>query len=370
MSAPARWLPDVHRSIAAALVLVLATCWSQSPVAPAAQTAAGFAIDVELIADPVVPKAVVLNWTRLLRRAGAASVRQVGRVPADAAAVEPLGKDRLLVRAMLLRSGSLRIGNSVIRPGDRRGLEQLLSRIRAEGPLAFAPKTEHWDLPEPMFVHVFRALAGPAQFQYEAVPLSELVDDVRARIELPIRVAEGAKKTVAERRVAVELKSVSLGTALAHVLGSAGLGFAPRRTGPSSVTLMIDAASALQRPWPVGWKAAEPPGQLVPRLFERVTIPPRRLPAMQLIASLAVHCRVPFLVDHLALAKQKIDIGEVVVDVGCRNRALALCFKDALRPASLTYRVKVDEAGKPLVVIEPLIRLQTFPRDARGSASR
>ncbi len=357
-------VPCHQKRVAASLLYVTAAwaalCLLVAP-SPAVQTDGTFTIDVELATDPVVPKGLVLNWVRLLREAGAASVRQVGRLRPDAPVIEPAGKQRLTVRAVLLRNGSLRIGKATVRPGDREGLRKLLAQIRAEGPLVFAPKTERWNLPEPLFVQVFGELSIPAQFEYEEVLVSKLLDDVRDRINLPIIVSEDAKPAVQERSVAVVLKSVSLGTALAHVLGSVGLGFEPRRTGPSTVALVVGQARALKDPWPIGWKATEPPGRLVPRLFERVTIPPRRLPVMQLIASLAVHCRVPFLVDHVALARKGIDIADVMVDVGCRNRALVLCFKDALRPASLSYAVKVDEGGRPLVVIQPLVQFQRFP---------
>lgn len=303
------------------------------------------------VESPVVSKGIVLSWVRLLRSVGVPSIREGGS--ATSPTVWLVGPHDIWVTATIQRDASLRIDKYIVRFGDRSGLRAVLEKLRREGPLAFAPTTEHWGLPAPLLKKLMEWLAVPAKLDYEETPLKQVLDDLDKRVEPAIEVAPEAEKIVSDAVVTVEMKSVSAGTACATVLGAYGLAFEPRRMGATKIVLHVAPADAIERRWPVGWRPTVSPGQAVPDLFRKVTIVPQRVALAQLIGAVASYCKTPVLADQLLLKQRNIDPATTVVSVGGTNMPLALLFSRALREAGLKYVVRVDEAGRPIIVVIP-----------------
>lgn len=302
-------------------------------------------------ASPFISKGIVLQWVQTLQQAGAGTVREASATAGPP--VRSVGSRGIWLTAVIERDGSLRIGNQTIRLGDRQRLRVVLDRLRREGPLAFAPQTEHWGLPAPLFQKLMEWLSVPADVSCEDAPLGEILKELDSRIEPSIRVSEEAQSTVEGARVTVELKSVSAGTALAAILGAYGLAFEPHWTGGTTVELVVAPADHLDRRWPIGWRPSVTPGKAVPALFEKVTIVPQRVSLAQLVGAVASYCKVPVLIDQLLLRGRDLDPATTVVSVGGTNKPLALLFSRALREAGLKYVVRVDEGGRPLLVVIP-----------------
>jgi hypothetical protein len=308
------------------------------------------AVDL-VVTSPVLPKSVVLHWAEALRRAGAVSVRESSRMEPATPVVRTEGKERYRLTALVLPDGNLQIADVVVAAGDAPTLRALLKKVEAEGQFAFVARASDWQLPAPLWAELRRELEQRADWQFEETPLQDILSNVDERLKASVRIDPESWPLVQKRRVTVSLTSVSLGTALAQLLGSVGLAFEPKWTAAGELELWIRPLAKLRKPWPVGWPLKDFPSNAVPRLFDRVTIPVQRVSLVQLATSVAQHAQVPVLFDPSVFHAHRSP-EEVELDVGAeRPRALAVAVKEALDKAGLKFEVRVDEAGQPFLLI-------------------
>jgi len=152
--------------------------------------------------------------------------------------------------------------------------------------------------------------------------------------------------------VADELEGISSGTALAAVLRPLGLVMVPERKG-TEIQLRIAALAEAKEHWPVGWPPKGNPSETLPDLFKFLTVEIAQTPLTEALVAISGRVKVPLLVDHNALARERVDLA-MKISFPKANTYYGRALDRLLAQAKLKCELRVDEANKPLLWITTL----------------
>ena len=88
------------------------------------------------------------------------------------------------------------------------------------------------------------------------------------------------------------------------------------------------------------------PVDLVPKLFERLEVEITDTPLQEVLDSIQQRLGVPLLLDHVALARGKIDPSQAQVSYAKPRTYYKRILDETTRQAGLKVEVRVDEAGE------------------------
>jgi hypothetical protein len=103
--------------------------------------------------------------------------------------------------------------------------------------------------------------------------------------------------------------------------------------------------------WPVGWPPEKPLPQVIPAMYESLNANIQDVPISTALDALSKRLKVPFLLDHNAMARHGIDPARKKVNSPQSRITYNQLLRKILSQAGLKSEVRVDEAGKPLVWI-------------------
>lgn len=318
---------------------------------------------------PEVDKGRVLQWVELLRAAGAASVSEVPGAATrpkadDEPAVRSAGRGRVLVRAALGPAGNLHVGSDAFRPSDRGRLDAFIKKLRQQGAPGSDPTAPLWGLTQPQFDLLLDALKPASQFALRDKPLGEFLDELRRRTRLAIQLSPEATKRAADVRLTATTGRVSIGAALAYVLGQHGLALEPRASDAGTLSLYVATRNESKRPWPVGMEPQKPPGVVAPKLMAAARYKIKDKPLDRLLSEFAEQLDMDVLLDRATLADKNIDPDKLHATIEIPGGTASAAIRKTLAPLGLKHELRIDEADQPLLwitVAEPTGPAQKKP---------
>ena len=273
--------------------------------------------------------------------------------------------------ARLGRSGGLDFGTRRFAPSDRDRLERWVADLQTYGAAGSPEGQPRWGLTEMQFAMLHRTLSVPAPDGLAGATPA----DGAARFDLPegvtLRWSPEADRLRADRPpAAAGADGLSAGTGLSVFLAGWGLAFRPARTPDGGVELVVVPRPDPPPPvfagtdppppavWPAGWELdtalrRQAVGGALYDLRD-VRIPEATLG--QVMAEAERDTGVPVRSDRAALARAGVDPTTAAVRLAERKASWLLTLRRAAGRHRLTAELRRDEAGRPLVWIEPLGR--------------
>ena len=273
----------------------------------------------------------------------------------DRLGIESRGTDSApvyVVTGFITSANELLMPGGRFRAGDVARLAQWLDELARFGPPDQRPERSAFGLTPEQFEQVHQALAGRIGFSTKGMSRRQVIEKVRERLILPLRIEPRLIQAISEDDVvAEELSDLSCGTALAAALRPPGLALVPRDAKPRGLECLVAEAKPDMEAWPIGWEPEKPRRELLPGSFEFLNVNVQGVPVTQVIEAVSGRLSVPVLLDHNAMARHGIEPDKALVSMPQRRTTYSLLLKRCLYQAGLKSELRVDEAGKPFLWI-------------------
>jgi hypothetical protein len=313
-------------------------------------------IEMDLAGDP---KSSLSHqqWSRLLTQLKVTGLTIRGARPGDAPKIETVGTAAQPVYRV---TGLINDRSELIVPGGRFSLSNTsalaawLKKLSEEGPPG-SPRASGapFGLDETTLKHVQAQLKTPVDFATSEMGTSEAVSQIGRKLSMTVTLEPGADAALrAAGKVRDELQGLSAGTALAALARPAGLALAPRKA-KQGVELIIRKAS-IGDVWPVGLSVEENRQAVLPALFDSISVEIDENPLPDAVGAVCGRLKIPFLLDHNALAVQGVDFQKAVVSLPEMKLSYSLILRKLLGQVGLIGQLRIDEAGTPFLWITTL----------------
>ncbi len=323
-------------------------------IASAASTgrAAG-RVELELVAEDRLPLTAQQDWLRRLGRAGVTNLRLRAGRASDEVGIEVRGtKERpvYVVTGLLTSAGEVLLPGGRCKPADAVRLVRWLDELAKEGPPQERERKSAFGLDRQVFEQVLKDLTRPVGFSTEGMSRREVVEKIGRQLLLPLRI-DPKPPAMGDDKMSDELLGISCGTALAYTLRPLGLCLVPRELGGRGAEYAVVEARAGRKVWPVGWPPEKPRREVMPALFEFLTVNIQGVSVAQGLDAIGKRLKVPMLLDHGALARHGIDPAKVQASLPRARLTYSILLRKLLFQARLKSELRVDEAGQPLIWI-------------------
>jgi len=315
---------------------------------------------LELFADQRASITSQQTWLRELAAAGVSDLRIRAGFP-EKVGIEVLGSED---HPTYLVTGIITAGDELVLPGRRfrvaeapqvaRWLNNLaekgLKEKKEESQGAFGLRAEQFEKAQ-------KDLAQPVAFSTRGTDRGEAVRKIGEQLAGPLRIEGRSLESAGDDKVAEELSGLSCGTALACLLRPAGLGLVPCARGRDDVEYRVVAGKKGVDVWPVGWPPEKPLPQLLPAMYESFNANIQDVPVTTVLEALGKRLKLPFLLDHNALARHGIEPDKKKVNAPQSRTTSNQLLRRTLSQAGLKSEVRLDEAGKPFLwvtTVKPL----------------
>ena len=345
--------------------LIVGMVWA----ATAASVSAASVVHLEIIQEAGGAIDGPQRWIEQLRKLPISSVQVRGSRPGDRPQIQQRGSTEqptFHVTAVLTSRNELQLPGAKFRLGDVQGLSRWLENL---GPAGQAEEpAEAFGLSPQQLVKLRRDLASPLRNSSIHQTTRAVITELQQATVLPIAIDPGAREAFSRAPdVLDEFQGLAVGTVLAAVLRSAGLGFVPERNQGDSIRLTIVAADRLDDVWPVGWPSRQNTRQTIPKLFEFLPVEIVATPLSQALEAIKPRLGAPLLIDRNGLAARQIDLDAVKVRYPAGRTFYKKLLDRLLFQARLEAVVLVDDGDRPFLWIQPIRR---SPRGALSPASR
>lgn len=294
------------------------------------------------------------EWAKLLGELNLSGVQIRGSRPGDKVEIQVGGSPGSRVYRVI---GLLTTGNELQVPGHRfrtsdgAAISQWLMKLAEEGPAVPGAADVPFGLSRQQYIALLRNFAQPVTTATAGVSPGEIAGllNSQARDCVQLNSAD-QRKLAAAPPLVDELRGLAVGTSMAAVLRSQGLGSVPRRAGKQVICSVVEI-NADNAVWPVGLKADDRRRELLPILFESLPVEIDGVSVAETVASIAPRLNVPILYDRLALGIHEIDPAKVQASLPAKRTSYSLLLQKVLFQARLKYELRVDDAGKPFIWI-------------------
>ena len=292
------------------------------------------------------------EWLQVLDKAGAGRIQIRSPQAQDKLKVEVQGTaDRpIYVVTGVLSSGELILPGARFRRSDGARLAQWIADVAENGPPDRREAKTAFGLTAAQMEQVRNDLTQPVGFSTVDKTPAEVLHQIAARLRFPLRADASAVGDLTAEKVVEELTDLSCGTAMACVLRPAGYCLVPQRSG-RELSYSVIQARAGQEVWPIGSKPEGAAKDVLPALYESLTVNIQNVPAARALKAIGGRLKVPVLIDHNALARYNIDLEKVTVSAPQGRTTHSLILQKVLFQARLKPELRVDEAGKPFLWI-------------------
>lgn len=310
---------------------------------------AALPVDLEVAVVQAAPLGAMQQWGQRLSELDLAGVRLRGAHAGDKPSIRPVGAGEALrfrVVGVLNQRDQLVLPGGVFGQGDMAQLKKFLEQV-PEAQAEQGVERGAFGLTKHEFAQVYDDLSRVLTDTTVGVAPAALVADLTAGLSVPLAVDADAR-TMLDRAgpLAVELKDMTSGTALALALRTAGLGLAPQHPRGGKLELRIARLVPRVETWPVGWSPEKTPRQSAPGMYRFTTIEISGHSLQQAVAALAPHMGLPLLFDEHLMAERGIDLAKVQVKFPNRRTYVRRALDNVLSQGHLTGEVRVDEAGR------------------------
>lgn len=217
-----------------------------------------------------------------------------------------------------------------------------------------------WGLSQAQFKELMQVLAVKNKQATKGDTLANALQHMPVPESTPIEYHSTAERILGatqEHPLQVEVKNVSIGTALASVLSQSGLGFQPYRQPDGSIHLLVQPLKDLKDPWPVGFDVDEktPRNEILPSLFKMVNAGFDSITLRDVFEVVTEQTGVPILVDYTGCTAHGVDPATHRVSYPRKKTAFALVLRSVVRGSTLNYKFRQDESGTPFIYVFPFV---------------
>ena len=333
------------------LPITLASLWAT----PLPACGAG-RVELELLTAERVPITAQQEWLRRLAEVGVGNLRIRSKRPLDKIGITRRGTETASVYAVtgiITSSGEILLPGGRFRTTDAARLARWLDDLAQSGPAEGRPGKTAFGLTAQQFGQLHEKLAQPVGFSTQGVSRRQVVETIAGRLPLQID-REMVRAMRDEDLVAEELSNLTCGTALAYVVRPLGVCLVPRASGPHGVECVLTRAKPNVEAWPVGWEPEKRPGEVLPGLFEFLSVNVQGVEVTKVIGAVRDRLKVPVLLDYNAMARHGVELDKALVSLPQRRTSYTLLLKKTLYQAGLKSELRVDEAGKPFLWVTTL----------------
>lgn len=314
-------------------------------------------VELELFTEERTPLTAQQDWLQELAKVRVSRLRIIAKGSASKVGVEVRGTDASPVYVV---TGVITSSNDLLLPGGRYSLRNAgqagkwLIDLARKGPASKPEATGPFGLKPDEYEAVRFALARPAGFPTQGSARTAVVEKLAAQLGLPMKIDPGLRQAMGDDPVAEDSSGLSGGTVLACLLRPAGLCLVPRRTSQGDVEgAMVTSQPGLES-WPIGWEPKKTTKSLVPAYYETFNANVENVPVTTVLSAVAKRLKVPFLLDHYALARQGIEPQKALVNAPQSQTTYNQLLRKVLSQAKLKGELRVDEAGKPFFWVTTL----------------
>lgn len=329
---------------------------AQSRTRPAAKAEIRTEVRVELLTDRRGAPLAAQRWAKSFQQFKVALRirRAIGGERTSIREKTTGGLRRVTVIGRLDRSGRILVPGKSFSPGNPTTLGKWLEELGTFGAKGNPSGQPAFGLTEGQFNTLFETLAQPVGSDLSGKPLAEAIGSLgltgAMRLDLA-RLGASARAIVPPR---TNGKGLSRGATLAALLASGGFAFQPRRTPAGRLELRIVKPAAGTTTWPVGWPPRLSRLKTARPLFKIVPVELNEAAFLEVIDAIATETKIPMLIDHHGLAQKQIDPDKLKVTVPAKKTSWFQLQKSVTNPHHLTRDLRIDEAGKPFVLVTPI----------------
>lgn len=345
-------------------------------------------IELEIAAEHGLQITAPQQWLQLLTGIGIRNVRIRGAEPADAPAVRNRGtpqQPRYHVLGILSTREQLHLPGGTFGRGDLNRLKDYFDRLAADGGERLTAPQTLFGLTEQEIAAVLTDLTQPVGIETKGQAPRAVLDQLQSNLKSRFAIDPAADRFLQNAKPTTdELRNLSAGTAVAILLRAQGLALYPEKPRGQPVRFRIaphpgEAAlaagrtartlnptsnaslsneSAAGKPndftrttWPVGWETDRAPGAAAPSLFEQLNAEIEGFTLAETLAAIGPRLKVPYYLDHLALAEVQIDPAAVQIRIPRQRISYKRLLDSVLTQARLGCEIRADEAGTVFVWI-------------------
>ena len=307
-------------------------------------------IEFELVTEKGFPLTGSHEWTRFLADFKLNRVRIRSGAGGEQPAIETSGPEATpthYVLGVLTARSQLRLPGGTFSLRDKARLKDWILRLSQNGQESVTTGRAAFGLSGRQLVAVHQALAAKVRTRTKGQRVEPMIAAIARGATEQVAIDSSVKDLVkGESLVADELTGLASGTSLAAILRPLGLVFVPVFSRGGGAQLRVMAVADAPESWPVGWPSEARPVDLVPKLFERLEVEIADTPLQEVLDSVQQRLGVPLLVDHVALARGKIDPSQAQVSYAKPRTYYKRILDETTRQAGLKVEVRVDEAGQ------------------------
>ncbi|MBL9125750.1 MAG: hypothetical protein JNG90_19070 [Planctomycetaceae bacterium] len=312
-------------------------------------------VELEIVTEAGGAITAGQEWAKLFGELNLSGVQIRGSRPGDKVDLRVSGSPGSRVYhvvGVLTSRNELLVPGKRFRPSDSAAIADWLTRLAEDGPGQPGDEEVPFGLKRDQYVSLRRSLGRPVAARTLEQGAAELADELNRTAGDCFQLTTGARRQLAGAGPwRDELQGLAVGTALAAVLRSEGLGGVPRRGAGTQVICTVSELDENHAAWPVGFNADARRRELLPILFEFLNAEIEGASVAETIDSVAPRLGVPVLYDRLALEIHGIDPAQVEASLPAKRTSYSLLLQKVLFQARLKYELRVDDAGKPFLWI-------------------
>lgn len=312
-------------------------------------------VDFVLLADssPTMARSAE-RWIQLFSKLGVDGVQIRAAEPGEKIGIETRGTPDSPSYHV---TGELSGGTELVLPGGRFGLSdgdrlsKWIDELGRHGAAGVTEKKGAFGLLPRQTAEARDGLSAAVDFPTKGMTAADALTKIGAKLKYPLVIDPEIQRAIAaDDPVRDELQGITAGTAIAALVRPVGAVLRPREASAGGLEYTITRAKAGAEAWPIGWPPEQAEGKVVPMLLESHNIEIRDIPISQVVGAIQGVFKIPFLLDHNAILKGRIDM-QKKVSFPSRKAYYITVVRQLLSQADLRYSVRVDEAGKPLIWI-------------------
>lgn len=312
-------------------------------------------VSLELATEPGFPLGGERKWLTVLKDSKLSNIRFRSLRSGVTLEIKNRGTERspnYVVTGVLTARNTLRLPGVEFRYGERAAISRWIEKLKADGIEGVMAQTGPFGLTKKQLVQVHQSLTGKVDFSTRGLKSSEALGRITTGLQLRVTHDPSARLALAgEEAVADELQGLSRGTALAIVLRPLGLVLVPEKPSGKDVRLLITRSDQAKEFWPIGWPPQKNPGLTMPALFKKLEVEIDDVTLAAALAAIAPRVKSPFIFDYNSIARDRIDLDRVKVNVPVGRTYYKNILDRVLSQARLYCEIRVDEANTPFLWI-------------------
>jgi len=337
----------MKRTLCTLAALVLASGISHSALAAPP-------IELELAVEDGFSITGRQQWLRFLSDLGIENIRiRSGRAGERAEIIKSGTKSRprYKVIGLLMADNKLVLKGASFSRGDGARLQAYLENLQMEGTRGVTEKKGSFGLTARELIALSKDLETPVGFPTKDTSPRHFITQIAKGIETPLQVDPQVRAQLLSAEASlVEVQGISSGTALAALLRPYGMILRPLRLSGGKVVLVVTSSKLANEPWPIGWTLERKDRDLLPQLYEFITVEIEDIEARKAIGAVTERLGAPVLYDHNNMLRHEIDLGKEVSFPAGRSYYKRI-LERLLYQVFLKPEVRMDEAGKAIIWI-------------------